>query len=170
MQPDDRILAEDLTLPVQVEPGVDYSTPPGWVWRNTDTSKPNAAIFHISHAEATRVLVDVLRPDDCAPDANFVVSKEIPIIVLDSLDKYWAGESKTHLPLSGVRVPVEGDTLAEAKRALANDLAAQLRLLLLLSSSHKGKIAPALLQNLEYLKTCMEPGPGPSSEKAKRPK
>ena len=160
MQPDDRVLAEDLTLPVQVEPGVDYSTPPGWVWRNTDTSKPNAAIFHISHAEATRVLVDVLRPADCAPDANFVVSKEIPIIVLDSLDKYWAGESKTLLPLSGVRVPVEGDTVAEAKRALADDLAAQLRLLLLLSSSHKGKIAPTLLQNLEYLKTCMAPGPG----------
>jgi hypothetical protein len=168
MQPDDRLLAEDLTQPVKVEPGVDYSTPPDWAWRNTDTSQPNAAVFHISHAEATRVLVDVLRPADCAPDANFVVSKEIPIIVLDSLDKYWAGESKTYLPLSGVRVPVEGDTVAEAKRALADDLAAQLRLLLLLSSSHKGKIAPALLQNLGYLKTCMEPGPGPSGGKSKK--
>ncbi len=165
MQPDDRPIAEDLTLPVRVEPGKDYSTPPDWAWRNIDSTQPNAAVFHISHAEATRVLVDVLRPADCAPDANFVISKEIPIIILDSLDKYWAGESKTQLPLSGVRVPVEGDTVAEAKRALADDLAAQLRLLLLLSSSHKGKIAPALLQNLEYLNTCMEPGPGPSGSK-----
>ena len=168
MQPDDRPLAEDLATPVPVEPGVDYATPPEWTWRNTDTSQPNAAIFHISHSEATRVIVDVLRPSDCAPDANFVVSKEIPIIVLDSLDKYWAGESKTHLPLTGVRVPVEGDTVAEAKRALADDLAAQLRLLLLLSSSHKRKIAPALLQNLEYLRSCMEPGPGPSGAKAQK--
>jgi hypothetical protein len=145
---------------VQVEPGVNDATPTDWTWRKVDSSQPNAAVFHISHAEATRVLIDVLRPGDCAPDANFVVSKEIPIVILDSLDKYWAGESKTHLPLTGVRVPVEGDTVAEAKRALADDLAAQLRLLLLLSSSHKGKIAPALLQNLEYLKSCMEPGSG----------
>jgi hypothetical protein len=46
---------------------------------------------------------------------------------------------------------------------LAADLGAQLRLLLLLSSSHKGKIAPALLENMQYLSSCMEPGPGPSA-------
>lgn len=165
MAPDDRPSPEDLglqdmALPVDVEPGVDDTAPADWIWRNIDSSQPNAAVFHISHAEATRVLIDVLRPEDCAPDAGFVVSKEIPIVILDSLDKYWAGESKTSLPLTGVRVPVEGNTVAEAKRALADDLAAQLRLLILLSSSHKGKIAPALLQNLEYLKSCMEPGSG----------
>ncbi len=150
---------EDLTLPVKVEAGVDQTMPSDWDWSNVDSSHPNAAIFHISHSEAARVLVDVLRQEDCSPDANFIVAKEIPIVILDSLDKYWAGESKSHLPLTGVRVPVEGDTVAEAKRALADDLAAQLRLLLLLSSSHKGKIAPGLLQNLEYLKDSMEPRP-----------
>ncbi len=159
-QDEDRTLAEDITTPIKIEPGLDRATPDDWNWKYVSTSQPNAAQFHISHSESTRVLVDVLRPSDSAPDANFVLKKEIPIVILDSLDKYWAAESRTQLPLAGVRVPVEGDTVAEAKRALAADLAAQLRLLLLLSSSHKGKIAPALLKNLEYLSSCMEPGPG----------
>ena len=157
---DDRPLAEDITMPVDIHPLVDRATPEDWTWSYISTSQPNAAVFHISHSESTRVLVDRLRPSDSAPDANFVLNKEIPIVILDSLDKYWATESRTQMPLSGVRVPVEGDTVAEAKRALAADLAAQLRLLLLLSSSHKGSIAPALLKNLEYLSACMEPGPG----------
>ena len=56
------------------------------------------------------MLVGTLRPEDCSPDANFVIKDEIPIVVLDSLDKYWAGEAKHRLPLNGVRVPVEADT------------------------------------------------------------
>ena len=43
-------------------------------WRNVSTSQPNAAVFHISHSESTRVLVDLLRPSDSAPDANFVLT------------------------------------------------------------------------------------------------
>ncbi len=150
-------LAEDLSLPVTVEPGVDYATPPDWNWRDVDSSQPNSAVFHLSHSEVTRVLVDSLRPEDCSPDANFVVKSEIPIVVLDSLDKYWAGEAKHHLPLNGVRVPVEADTVAEAKRALADDLAAQLRLLLLLRNSHQRQLAPPLLDNLIRLSELMEP-------------
>ena len=157
---DDRPLAEDSTTPIDIQPRIDHATPEGWTWKYLSTSQPNAAVFHISHSESTRVLVDTLRPSDSAPDANFVLKEEIPIVILDSLDKYWAAESRTKLPLTGIRVPVEGETVAEAKRALAADLAAQLRLLLLLSSSHKGKMAPALLQNLQYLSSCMEPGPG----------
>ncbi|PKB71702.1 MAG: hypothetical protein BZY87_04330 [SAR202 cluster bacterium Io17-Chloro-G6] len=160
---DDRPLAEDITTPVDIQPGLDRATPEDWTWRSVSTSQPNAAVFHISHSESTRVLVDMLRPSDSAPDANFVLKKEIPIVILDSLDKYWAAESRTQLPLAGIRVPVEGETVAEAKRALAADLAAQLRLLLLLSSSHKGRIAPALLQNLQYLSSCMEPASGAST-------
>ena len=163
MAEDDRPLAEDITTPIKIEPGADYATPEGWNWKSISTSQPNAAVFHISHSESTRVLIDMLRPSDSAPDANFVLNKEMPIVILDSLDKYWAAESRTQMPLSGIRVPVEGDTVAEAKRALAADLAAQLRLLLLLSSSHKGTIAPALLENLKYLSSCMEAGPGASS-------
>ena len=155
-------LAEDITTPVRIEPGADYSTPADWGWRYISSSQPNAAVFHISHSESTRVLIDYLRPSDSAADANFVLNKEIPVVILDSLDKYWAAESRTQMPLAGIRVPVEGDTVAEAKRALAADLAAQLRLLLLLSSSHKGRIAPALLENMKYLSSCMEPGPGAS--------
>ena len=161
-QGEDRTLAEDITTPVEIEPGMDYATPVDWDWRNVSSSQPNAAVFHISHSESTRVLIDYLRPSDSAADANFVLNKEIPIVILDSLDKYWAAESRTQMPLEGTRVPVEGDTIVEAKRALAADLAAQLRLLLLLSSSHKGRIAPALLENMKYLSSCMEPGPGAS--------
>ena len=160
MQDDDRPLAEDFTTPLKIQPGLDRATPEGWTWRHISTSQPNAAVFHISHSESTRVLVDTIGPSDSAPDANFVLKEEIPIVILDSLDKYWAAESRTKLPLSGIRVPVEGETVAEAKRALAADLAAQLRLLLLLSNSHKGRIAPALLQNLAYLSSYMEPGKG----------
>ena len=159
---DDRPLAEDITTPIKIEPGSDHATPENWDWKYISSSQPNAAVFHISHSESTRVLIDTLRPSDSAPDANFVLNREMSIVILDSLDKYWAAEARTQMPLSGIRVPVEGDTVAEAKRALAADLAAQLRLLLLLSSSHKGTIAPALLENLKYLSSCMEAGPGPT--------
>ena len=153
---EDRTLAEDLALPVVVEPGVDYAQPPDWNWRDVDSSQPNAAIFHISHSEITRVLVDTLRPEDCSPEANFVIKDEIPIVVLDSLDKYWAGEAKNRLPLNGVRVPVEADTVAEAKRALADDLGAQFRLLLMLrSSAHQ--LAQPLQENLGMLSELLEP-------------
>ncbi len=152
---DDRPIAEDLSCPVDIQPGTDAATPADWEWRLVSTSKPNAATFHISHSEVTKVMVDKLQPSDSAPGASFVISTEIPIIIIDSLDSFWAGECKTKLPLQGLRVPVEGDTVEEAKKNLAADLAAQLRLLLLLSTSHQGAIAPQLKSNLEYLLTVM---------------
>ena len=156
---DDRVLAEDISLPVVVEPGVDYAQPANWNWRDVDSSQPNAAVFHISHSEITRVLVDTLNPEDCSPDVSVVIKDEIPILVLDSLDKYWAGEAKQHLPLNGVRVPIEGDSVAEAKRALADDLAAQFRLLLMLrSSAHQ--LAEPLQENLRMLNDLLEPRRG----------
>lgn len=156
-QEKDRPIAEDLSCPVEVEPGMDSAVPADLEWRLIGTSQPNRATFHISHSDVTSVRVDVLRPSDSPPDAPFVLTREVPIILMDSLDKYWAGESRIALPLSGLRVPVEGDTPEEAKQNLAADLAAQLRLLFLLATSHEGKIAPQLLQNLEYLKSIMAP-------------
>ena len=154
---DDRPLAEDLALPVVVDPGVDYAQPSDWNWRDVDSSKPNSAVFHISHSEITRVLIDTLHPEDCPPDANFVIKDEIPILVLDSLDKYWAGEAKRRLPLNGIRVPVEADTVAEAKRALAEDLGSQFRLLLMLRNSRQHQLATQLEENLRMLNELMEP-------------
>lgn len=156
-KPEDRLLAEDISCPVVVEPGVDSATPEGWEWRRIGTSRPNQATFHINHSDVTRVKVGVLRPSDSPPDAPFVLTREMPIIVIDSLDKFWAGESRTSLPLHGLRVPVEGDTEEEAKRNLAADLAAQLRLLLLLATSRQGEIAPQLKANLTYLRSVMAP-------------
>ena len=147
------LISEDTYSPVEIQPGVDVSTPEDWEWRRISTSQPNSATFHISHSGVTRVMVDRLGPSDSPDGSQFSLKAEIPIIVIDSLDKYWAGESTTRLPLQGLRVPVEGDTLEEAKKNLAGDLAAQMRLLLLLSTSHEGDIAPQLQANLQYLLT-----------------
>ena len=153
----DRTLAEDLASPVEIQPGHDDATPADWDWRSVGTSQPNKATFHISHSDVGRVTPDVLRPSDSPPNAAFAIAKDIPIVVIDSLDKYWAGESRKQLPLNGLRVPVEADTLEEAKRALAIDLAAQLRLLLLLATNRQGKIAPHLKENLTLLSQYLGP-------------
>ncbi|PKB73170.1 MAG: hypothetical protein BZY75_03295 [SAR202 cluster bacterium Io17-Chloro-G7] len=161
-EPGGRFIAEDLACPVEIHPGKDQGTPPDWTWRLIATSLPNAATFHLSHSDVGPVMIDVLRPSDTPPDAPFTVVKDIPIIILDSLDKYWAGESKQSLPLNGIRVPVEHDTIEGAKQALAADLAAQMRLLLLLSSStRERKLAPQLSANLAMLSKFLKPRQNP---------
>ena len=154
MESEDRTLAEDLACPVEIDPGVDQSTPEDWTWRIVGSSLPNKANFHLTHSDVSRVMVDVLRPSDSPPDGQFKLSKDIPIIVMDTVDKYWAAESRTQLPLNGLRVAVEGETVAEAKRALAADMAAQLRLLMLLASS-RNQLAPELQENLRYYMAIM---------------
>jgi hypothetical protein len=154
---EDRVLAEDLSTPVVVEPGVDHATPADWEWNFTGTSQPNAATFHINHSDVTQVYAGSLRPSDSSPDTPFRIIRDIPIIIIDSMDQYWAGESKTFLPLNGLRVPIAGDTVEEAKQKLAADLAAQARLLLLLSTSRQGQIAPELKENLAMLINVLEP-------------
>jgi hypothetical protein len=158
--PPDRPLAEDLACPVQIDPGVDRATPEGWEWRRIGTSQPNSATFHVNHTDTSQVMVDVLRAADAPPEAPFVLTRDIPILVIDSLDQFWAGETQGALPLQGLRVPVAADTVAEAKQKLAGDLAAQLRLLLLLSSSREGRLAPPVKANLELLRSIMAPRPG----------
>ncbi len=153
---DENRLAEHDSIPVQIESEIDQGTPADWDWRIIGASQPNAAVFHINHSDVTQVKVDALRPEDSPQDSPFVITKDIPILVIDTLDQYWAGESRTRLPLQGLRVPVSGDTEREAKQKLAADLAAQLRLLLLLSSSRQGNIAPELRANLLYLSTVLE--------------
>ena len=147
---DDRPLAEDMALPVNVVPNANWAQPEGWDWHTTSTSQPNAATFHISHSDVTRVFADVLTAADSPPEAYFVLKKDIPLVIIDSLDKYWAAESKAALPLNGLRVPVEADTVAEAKRQLAVDLAAQLRLLWMLSTGGT-TLAPQLQENFLML-------------------
>ncbi len=154
---EDRPLAEDFSVPVPVQPGVDYAIPPGWDWRLIGAGQPSRATVHLTHSDVTRVMVDVLRPSDSSPEAPFRIVRDIPIIIIDSLDKYWAAESRERLPLSGLRVPVEHETMEGAKRALASDLAAQLRLLLLLSTSYQQSMAPQLKENLALLSRYLEP-------------
>ena len=156
---DDRPQVENDACPVEVESEVDYANPSDWNWRLIGASQPSKATYPINHSDVTRVLVDVLRPSDSPPDSQFVVIRDIPIIIIDSLDKYWASESRSQLPLQGLRVPIADDTVEGAKRALAADLAGQLRLILLLSASHT-QLAPPLRANLDVLRTFMAPGPG----------
>ena len=147
---DGRPLAEDISLPVSVTPNYNTAMPDGWSWRNTSTSQPNAATFHINHSDVTRAFADVLTAADSPPEAPFVVSKDIPVVIIDSLDQYWCGESRNALPLHGLRVPIAADTVEEAKRKLAADLAAQVRLLLLLSRGGT-TLAPELQANFLML-------------------
>ena len=156
-QPEDRPIAEDLACPVLVEPGMDFAVPADLNWRLVGTSLPNRATFHVSHTDVTQVKVGVLRPEDMPREAPFVLIKDIPIIVIDSVDKFWAGESRRALPLNGLRVPIEGDTEAEARQNLAGDLAAQFRLLLLLSTTRRGQLAPQLVENLRLYQTVIAP-------------
>ena len=151
-----RTLAEDISLPVNVVPNENTALPEGWAWRNTSSSQPNAATFHINHSDVTRVFADVLTAEDSPPEAPFVVSRDIPVVIIDSLDQYWAGESRQSLPLHGLRVPVAADTVAEAKRKLAADLAAQVRLLLLLSRGGTD-LAPELQANFLMLTEVLTP-------------
>ncbi len=153
---EDRTLAEDMSLPVNVVPNANSAQPEGWDWHSTSTSQPNAATFHISHSDVTRVFTDVLTAADSPPEAPFVLKKDLPLIIIDSLDQYWAGESRAALPLNGLRVPIAADTVADAKRQLAADLAAQLRLLLLLSAGGT-TLAPQLRENFLMLNEALEP-------------
>ena len=155
-QDDERRLAEHDSIPVQIESEIDQAVPADWDWRIIGASQPNAAVFHINHSDVTQVKVAALGPEDSPEDSPFVITKDIPILIIDTLDQYWAGESRTRLPLQGLRVPVAGDTEREARQKLAADLAAQLRLLLLLSSSRQGNIAPELKANLLYLSSVLE--------------
>lgn len=149
-------LAADNSLPVSVIPNSNAAQPEGWQWRRTSSSQPNAATFHISHSDVTRVFTDILTAADSPPDAPFVIRRPIPLIIIDSLDQYWAAESRPALPLNGLRVPVAADTVSEAKRKLAADLAAQARLLLLLSTGGRN-LAPELQANLLMLTEVLEP-------------
>ena len=151
-----RPLAEDISLPVRVLPNYNTALPEEWGWRHNSSSQPNAATFHINHSDVTRAFADVLTAEDSPPEAPFVVSKDIPVVIIDSLDQYWAGESRHALPLHGLRVPVSADTVAEAKRKLAADLAAQVRLLLLLSRGGT-TLAPELQANFLMLTEVLTP-------------
>ena len=149
-------LGEDVSLPVTVMPNGNTTDLSEWDWGFTSASQPNAAVFHINHSDVTRAFASVLTADDSPPEALFVVSREIPIVIIDSLDKYWAGESRHALPLNGLRVPVEGDTIAEAKSKLAGDLSAQIRLLLLLTAGGT-ELAPQLKANMVMLGRFLSP-------------
>ncbi len=159
MNENDELLAEDWSTPVVVTPGFDQSSPTDWDWSKIDASTSTKAEYHINHSDVSQVSFDELNDTDLDPGAQFRITTAIPVIIIDSLDTFWAGEVKSKLPLTGLRVPVSGDTVKEAKHKLAEDLAAQFRLLLILNSSMEGKLAPGLKKNLEIYASILETRP-----------
>ena len=95
---DDRRLAQHDSIPVRIESEMDQATPADWDWRIIGASQPNAAVFHINHSDVTQVKVDALGPEDSPPDAPFVITGSIPILVIDTLDQYWAGNRAPGCP------------------------------------------------------------------------
>ena len=96
-----RMIQEDLALPVIIDPGVDSANPEVLDWRVVSTTQPNKATFHINHSDVTNVRVGVLRASDFPLDTPFVLAEDLPIVIIDSLDKYWAGD-KSAMSVSAV--------------------------------------------------------------------
>ena len=159
MRPEnDRTWLRILACPVDVQPGTDGATPPDWDWRVIGTSQPNAATFPY-------------QPQRCWPGAgrrpdNFRFAARRPVRGIHGHPGYHTGQHWTFIgpgspALSclwkGRGYRCADETIDGSKQALARDLAAQLRLLLLLATSRQGRIAPQLRSNLEYLQSVLHP-------------
>ncbi len=141
------------------------TSPEGWDWRMLDTSRPRRALEHITHSEITPVIVDSLGPGDRSQDVDsgqevassprsqppvtqWTVTRDIPILVVDSLDAYWAFERVLN-KLHGF-----GRTKEDAKSDLAARLGSHFQLL---SSLESPRMAPILRLELEFLRAVMRP-------------
>jgi hypothetical protein len=137
-----------MTSEREMEPLVTSASPEGWAWNRLDASRPRRAIEHISHTEVTPVHVDVLGAEDSLPDSKWTMGMNVPIIVMDSLDAYWAIERVLN-KLSGF-----SKTPELAKGDLLDKMGSHFNLLNRLESP---KMAPMLRLELEFLRAVMRP-------------
>ena len=124
------------------------ASPEGWGWSRLDASRPRRALEHLAHSEVTPVLVDLVRESDVPPDSRWTVARDIPIIVIDTLDACWAFERVLN-KLHGFSRTVE-----EAKADLVEKLGGHLQML---SSLESPRMAPRLRLELEFLKLALRP-------------
>ncbi len=126
--------------------------PEGWDWSTLDSSRPRRATEHIGQSEISYVAIDRLRPGDTPGGAVWKLAKDIPIIIMDTLDGFWVFErifNKLHA-FAGAK--------EEAKADLVARLGAHLKLL---SSLESPQMAPVLRMELEYLKAVLPPSNTP---------
>ena len=124
------------------------ASPPDLQWLAHDSSRPRRAYDHISQTEVGPVLVDRLRPSDAPEGCPWTLAREIPIVVSDSFDTYWAFERVLN-KLNGY-----GRTAGDAKAELVAKLGGHLKLLSRLESP---SMAPMLRLELEFLRAVMRP-------------
>ena len=127
---------------------VSGSSPSGWVWSKLDASRPRRATEHLTHSEVSRVTISRLRPSDAPPGATCSVSRDIPVIAVDTGDGYWAFERVMN-KLHGY-----AGSEQEAKADLLDKLAAHLNLLSRLESP---RMAPILTLELRFLRSVLRP-------------
>ena len=124
------------------------ASPEGWGWGRLDASRPRRAIEHITHSEVTSVTIDRLGAGGTSPDSRWTLIRDIPIIVVDTLDAYWAFERVLN-KLQGFSRTMEG-----AKGDLVGKLVGHLQLLISLESP---QMAPLLRLELEFLRAALRP-------------
>ena len=127
------------------------SSPDGWHWSRLDASCPRRALEHIAHSEISPVTVERLRSGDAPDGSAWRLVLNIPIIVVDTLDAYWAFERVLN------KLHSFGKTKDEAKADLVAKLGAHLKLL---DSLESPKMAPILKLELEFLRAVLQPVAG----------
>lgn len=138
----------------EMSPITTSASPEGWKIGKLDSSRPRRALDHITHSEISTIFVDSLQAHDAAPDSGWALHRHIPIIVVDTLDSYWAFERVLN------KLHAVGETKEKAKSDLVAMLAAHLSLL---SSLESPGMAPILRLELEFLRTAIRPVKTPSS-------
>jgi len=132
----------------EMPPLTTVASPEGWSWSLHDASRPRRAVEHIAHSETAPVGVDRLRPSDTPSEAAWTLAREVPILVVDTLDAYWAFERVLDKLHGFARTP------QEAKSDLVRKLGGHLQLLTSLESP---KLAPVLKLELEFLRAVLRP-------------
>ena len=124
------------------------ASPEEWAWNVLDASRPRRATEHIAHSEVAPVTIDRLRARDSPLGSNWTLLRGIPIIVIDTLDAYWAFETVLN-KLHGT-----GRTQEEAKGDLVSRLGGHLHLL---GSLESPVMARLLRLELEFLRAVLRP-------------
>ena len=132
----------------EMPPLTTAASPEGWIWSLHDASRPRRAVEHIAHSEATHVVIDRLCPSDTPSDAAWALTREVPVLVVDTLDAYWAFERVMDKLHGFARTP------QEAKADLVRKLGGHLQLLTSLESP---KLAPVLKLEMEFLRAVLRP-------------
>ena len=133
---------------------ISAASPEGRSWSKLDASRPRRAIEYMAHVEVSPIAIDRLRPTDTPPGSNWRLVRDIPIIVLDTLDAYWVFERVLNKLHGFSRTP------EEAKSDLLTKLGAHLQLL---SSLESSRMAPMLRLELEFLRAILRPVKAPGS-------